>query len=122
MKQGQRLPADAQERSRVEQFDKELLAFQQSAEWGMCSLQDSFGRLRVPLKINDAEQRGDLLEICVRLQNLRTELVGINQLCSVYLPIWKANEQEEIWDHFENILFGDQHKHDRVSKFHLIYN
>lgn len=55
MKQGQRLPADPQERSRVEQFDKQLLSFRQSAEWGMRSLQGSFGRLRVPLEINHSD-------------------------------------------------------------------
>lgn len=116
------MPADPLERAHAEKFDRELLGFRQSAEWGMRSLQGSFGRLRVPLEINHSDRRGDLLEICVRLQNLRTDLVGINQLRSVYMPIWKANEQEEIWDHFENMLFGDQRKKDRVSQFHLIYN
>lgn len=122
MKQGQRLPADPQERSRVEQFDKQLLSFRQSAEWGMRSLQGSFGRLRVPLEINHSDRRGNLLEICVHLQNLRTELVGINEIRSVYQPIWQADEQEKIWNHFEDMLFGDQRKNDRVSQFHLMYN
>lgn len=122
LKQGAHLPADPRERSRVEQFDRELLAFRQSAEWGMRSLQGSFGRLRVPLEIAHSDQRGDLLEICVRLQNLCTELVGINQLRSVYMPIWKANEQEEIWNAFETMLFEQQRRKDCVSQFHLVYN
>lgn len=106
----------------MEQFDRQLLGFRQSAEWGMRSLQGSFGRLRVPLEINHSDRRGDLLEICVRLQNLRTEMVGINQLRTVYMPVWKAAEQEEIWSHFEDMLFKDQRHNDRVSRFHLSYN
>lgn len=121
MKSGERLPSDAQARKRIEQFDAQLLSFRQSAEWVMRALQGSFGRLRLPLEIASAERRGDLLETCVRLQNLRTKLVGINQLRSVYMPIWQENEQEEIWRNFENIVYGEQRKNDRVSRFHLIY-
>ena len=35
MKHGQRLPADPIEQQIVEQFDRQLLSFCQSAEWGM---------------------------------------------------------------------------------------
>ena len=121
MKQGQYLPVDIMERRHVEQFDRQLLSFRQSAKWGMRSLQGSFGRLRVPLEVTYGDQRADLLEICVRLQNLRTCLVGINQIQSVYMPIWKADKQEEIWESFENMLFSEQRAHDRVSGFHLMY-
>ena len=122
MKQGQHLPVDITERRHVEQFDRQLLSFRQSAEWGMRSLQGSFGRLRVPLEVTYGDRHGDLLEICVRLQNLRTRLVGINQIRSVYMPIWKADEQEEIWESFENMLFSEQRARDRVSGFHLMYS
>lgn len=122
MKQGDRLPADPTERWNIEQFDRQLLSFRQSAEWGMRSLQGSFGRLRVPLEVAFVDSRGDLLEICVRLQNLRTRLVGINQIRSVYLPTWKANEQEEIWQSFETMLFSEQRERDRVHRFHLDYS
>jgi hypothetical protein len=91
--QVQRLPTDLTERRQVEQFDRQLLSFWQSAEWGMQSLQGSFGRLRVPLDVSYGDRDADLLEICVRLQNLPTCLVGINQIRSVYMPIWKANKQ-----------------------------
>lgn len=121
MKSGEYLPRDPQARQRIEDYDRQLLSFRQSAEWGMRALQGSFGRLRMPLEVNNAERRGDLLETCVRLQNLRTELVGINQLRTVYMPIWQENEQEEIWKNFENILYGEQQRNDRVSNFHLIY-
>lgn len=45
LKQGQRLPADLAERNRIASFDRQLLSFRQAAEWGMRSLQGSFGRL-----------------------------------------------------------------------------
>jgi hypothetical protein len=98
----------------------QLLAFRQAAEWGMGALQGSFGRLRVPLQINHANQHGDLLETIMRLFNLQTRRVSYNQICTVYVPIWKANEQEEIWKDFRNMLFSDQRKLDRVSRYHLI--
>lgn len=82
-------------------------------------MQGSFGRLRVPLQIAYSDHRGDLLESCVRLFNLRTLKVGYNQIRTVYMPIWKANEQELIWTDFENLLFRDQRKNDRVARFHL---
>jgi hypothetical protein len=36
-------------------FDRELLSYRQTAEWGMRSLQGSFGRLRLPLDIGDQD-------------------------------------------------------------------
>lgn len=102
-------------------FDRELLSYRQTAEWGMRGLQGSFGRLRIPLEIGRQAERGDLIEICVRLNNIRAELVGINQIQSVYMPLWKQDhEDEEIWTNFENMLFSDQRRSDRVSRFHNI--
>jgi len=84
----------------------------------MRGLQGSFGRLRIPLGIEDMEKRGDLIESCFRLHNLRTRLVGINHIKNVYVPVWREGG-ERIWDGFENILFSDQRKHDRVRTFHV---
>jgi hypothetical protein len=86
----------------------------------MRGLQGSFGRLRIPLEINRNAERGDLLEICVRLHNLRARLVGINQIRSVYMPLWKHTREEEVWSNFENMLFGEQRRSDRVARFHNV--
>jgi len=64
----------------------------------MRTIQGSFGRLRVPLDINDEIGRQELLESCVRLNNIRTRCVGINQIRSVYMPVWKASEDEQLWE------------------------
>ena len=36
------------------------------------------------------------------------------------MPIWKGGEQEELWDTFKNMLFSEQRRNDRVSRFHLV--
>jgi hypothetical protein len=100
-------------------FDRELLSYRQTAEWGMRALQGSFGRLQLPLAIGDQDERGNLLEMCVRLYNLRAECVGYNQIRTVYMPLWhQSKEDEEVWTNFENMLFSDQRRLDRVSRFH----
>ena len=86
----------------------------------MRDLQGSFGRLRVPLEIEDMEKRADLIESCFRLHNLRTRMVGINHIRNVYIPAWcEGDDDRRIWEGFEGILFSDQQKHDRVSTFHI---
>jgi hypothetical protein len=46
--------------------------------------------------------------------------VELNQIQGVYMPIWKENEQKMIWSGFEELLFGEQWRVDRVSCFHLV--
>ncbi|KAG6824837.1 hypothetical protein H0H92_005660 [Tricholoma furcatifolium] len=119
IKAGQRLQGSVEEIQEKMAFDRELLSYRQTAEWGNRTLQGSFGRLRMPLDINDAESRADTLETTVRLHNLRCRRVGFNQIQSVYMPIWHSTlEDEEIWLNFENIVFGEQRRNDRVARFH----
>jgi hypothetical protein len=100
-------------------FDRQLLSYRQTAEWGNRGLQGAFGRLRIPLKIGDQAERSDLLEICVRLHNLRANRVGLNQIRTVYMPLWQENRaDEEVWNNFESTVFGNQHRNDRVARFH----
>jgi hypothetical protein len=119
MKDGARLPVDHAEREHVMRYDCQLLSFRQTAKWGMCTMQGSFGRLRVPLTINDSDLRGDILESTSWLFNLRACTVGHNQIRTVYMPIWKGGKQEELWATFESMLFSEQRRNDRVSRFHL---
>ncbi|KAJ7301332.1 hypothetical protein DFH08DRAFT_827671 [Mycena albidolilacea] len=119
IKTGQRIRGTSVQIEERLAFDRELLSYRQTAEWGMRTLQGSFGRLRLPLSVNNQDARGDLLEICARLHNLRAKRVGHNQIRSVYMPIWRQNkEDEEVWTNFENMLFSDQRRVDRVSRFH----
>ena len=120
MKAGQHLPANADDREALLAFDRELLSYRQTAEWGMRELQGGFGRLRVPLDVNDPIGRGDLLEVCVRSVNVRAELVGISEIRTVYMRVWKEDEDEDIWSDFENVLFGELRRRDRVARFHRV--
>lgn len=55
----------------------------QAAEWGVRALKAPFGILRLPLS-PDSEYRGRLLQLCAHLLNMRTRLVGLNQIRTVY--------------------------------------
>jgi hypothetical protein len=88
-------------------------------EWGMHGLQGAFGRLHLPLNVDDAERQGNLLEICVRLHNYRVQRVGHNQIRTIYMPLWQQTmDDEQVWDGFEKMLFGDRRRKDRVVQFH----
>lgn len=118
---GQRIRGTDEQIAEQMAFDRQLLSYRQTAEWGNRGIQGSFGRLRVPLETKDTERRGNLLEICVRAHNLRANRVGLNQIRTVYMSHWQENvEDEEVWKNFENMMFSDQRDKDRVSRFHYL--
>ena len=119
LKANEELPQNRTQREHKLQLSRSILSYRQTAEWGMRELQGSFGRLRILLGAEDMEKRADLIETCFRLHNLRTRLVGINQIKNVYVPAWSEGESGRVWEGFENILFSDQRKYDRVSRFHV---
>jgi hypothetical protein len=110
---GDPLPLDEDERRFVLAQSRAALSYRQTAEWGMRQLQGSFGRLSLPLNINDREQRSNLLEACFRLHNLKARLVGINQIRNVY-----SSTIERPWEGFEPLLFP-RRQVGRVGNFHV---
>jgi len=119
LKSGQGVPSDPFAQVHTLEVNRQLLSYRQTAEWGMRTIQGSFGRLRVPLPIQSEKRRTRLLENCVRLTNVRARLVGISQIRSVYMPIWRASEDERLWLELGDMMFGDIRKRDRVSRFHI---
>jgi hypothetical protein len=119
LKGGENVALDSVEQRELLRFHRQLLSYHQTAEWGMRTIQGSFGRLRVPLNISNPSQRQQLLKTVVRLANLQSTMVGISQIRNVYMPIWKASEDDELWDNIGNLLIGDVRRWDRVSCFHL---
>ena len=101
------LPLDKNERVKRLAFDRQVLSFRQTAEWGNHTLQSAFGRLHIPLSVNDHEARANMLEAVSRLHNLRTQCVGLNQIQTVYMPLWTPTELEAVWDGLEHRLFSD---------------
>lgn len=104
----------------VMSFNRQLLSFRQTAEWGMRQLQGSFGRLRLPLDINQPERRLRLLEMVMRLNNVRARRVGISEIRNVYMPTWREADGSAMWDDLGNMLLSDIRRTDRVSRFHLV--
>jgi len=119
IKSGQQITAEPIAQQYMLTVNRQLLSYRQTAEWGMRTVQGSFGRLRVPLKISSENHRARLLETCMRLTNVRARCVGINQIRSVYMPIWKASEDEQLWLDLGDMVFGEIRRRDRVSRFHL---
>jgi hypothetical protein len=120
IKAGQKITGTHAEVEEKLAFNRELLSYRQTAEWGMRALQGAFGRLRIPLEVNHTERRAKLLETCIRLHNLRARRVGINQIRSVYMREWRATEElDDLWRNFESMLFAEQRSRDRVSKYHV---
>lgn len=120
LKEGQKIKGTREEIQNKMAFNRQLLSYRQSAEWGMRALQGCFGRLRVPLEISCAEERAHLLETCMRLHNLRTQVVGINQIRTVYFKHWwDGGDEERLWNSCDHILYSDVRQNDRVARFHI---
>ena len=67
-----------------------VVSIRQAAEWGMREIQGQFARLRLPLPC-DAFERQRMLAIIIHLHNLRARRVEINQIRTVYSPLWESN-------------------------------
>jgi len=120
LKAGQQIPEEHAAQQLMLTVNHQLLSYCQTAEWGMHTMQDSFGRLHIPLNINSENCCKQLLETCCRLSNVQTHCVGISQIKNVYMPIWKAAEDEQLWLSLGDMIFVDIQKRDRISCFHLV--
>lgn len=65
---------------------RQATSARQAAEWGMRALQGSFPRLQDVFPWETRGERKLVLRTCILLFNLRTNLVGINQILNVYTP------------------------------------
>ena len=69
----------------IAMFHKATLVCQLT-EWGMGTFQSAFPRTKDRPRICDRPERRYMLEMKVCLNNLRAELVGINQICTTFMP------------------------------------
>ena len=60
-------------------------SMRQSAEWGMRAIQSSFPRLKDTVIFEERGERRIIFNCLFHLYNLRSRLVGINQIANVYL-------------------------------------
>jgi len=107
LKSGQQITAEPVAQEYTLAFNRQLLSYHQTAKWGMCTIQGSFGRLWVPLKISSERQCSRLIEICLHLTNVCACCVGISQIRNVYMPIWRALEDEQLWLNLGDMVFWD---------------
>ena len=118
LKAGEKLPLNRSLRQEKMAYSRAILSYRQTAEWGMRGLQGRFGRLRMPLEIEDTDGHADLIETCFRLHNLRVRQIGISHIRNVYVPM-QHEGNGWLWDGFEQIPFPAPDKPDRVSSFHV---
>ena len=64
------------------------VSLRQSSEWGMRALQGTFSRLKSRLTSNKEKRRKIILSI-VLLHNFRTHYVGLNQIATVFNPLYQ---------------------------------
>ncbi|KAG8711925.1 hypothetical protein FRC08_015248 [Ceratobasidium sp. 394] len=69
----------AQRRQAIK-YSNAITVARQAVEWGMRAIQGAFGRLRIPLDANNSAWRSVVIETCLRMHNLRTRTVEINQI------------------------------------------
>mgnify|MGYP001105559182 CR=1 FL=1 len=61
------------------------VSLRQASEWGMCGLQGSFPRIKKRLP-SDSAKREKVIHTIVLVHNFRTDLVGRNQITTVFDP------------------------------------
>jgi hypothetical protein len=83
------------------------VSLRQASEWGMRALQATFGRLKTRLP-SDEEKRREIILSVVLLHNFRTHHVGLNQIATVFNPLY------EKYYHLQN--------YDRISSYYLQLN
>ena len=71
-----------------------VTSMQQSAEWGMRSLQASFPRLKGRFIFEKFGERRVILKMMVLLYNLRARMVGINKIRNTYMPALQVNANQ----------------------------
>ncbi|KAG8687351.1 hypothetical protein FRC08_012004 [Ceratobasidium sp. 394] len=108
-----------EEKERAKTYSNAITSARQAVEWGMRAIQGSFGRLRMPLDANNHEGRAWLIELCFRLHNVRTTLVGINQIRTVYLPVWTGG-LDDFLEHMYASMFPQIRRNDRIRRYYYL--
>ncbi|KAI7965579.1 hypothetical protein MJO29_001327 [Puccinia striiformis f. sp. tritici] len=115
-KRGDRLPTDPVEFARLKLFNDQLVSARQAAEWGMRSIQGSFSRLKLPLPAADHKYRAEVIELAVRLHQVKCRSVGINQTQTVYQTV--ESENHMLAQTFHRMLFSQIQRTCRISRYY----
>ncbi|KAI7944930.1 hypothetical protein MJO28_010625 [Puccinia striiformis f. sp. tritici] len=115
-KRGDQLPTDPVEFARLKLFNDQLVSARQAAEWGMRSIQGSFSRLKLPLPAADHKYRAEVIELAVRLHQVKCRSVGINQTQTVYQTV--ESENRMLAGTFHRMLFSQIQRTCRISRYY----
>jgi hypothetical protein len=66
------------------ELSRQVTSLRQSAEWGMRALQAGFPRLKDRLVYEETDERKCIMYSIVLLFNLRSRIVGMNQISSTF--------------------------------------
>jgi len=96
IKSGQVLPTNASELQILQQ--EEATSLRQSSEWGMRGFQSSFPRFYGTIAYEENGERLLMLLSAIYLFNIRARHVGLNQIQSVFMPLLRDHNVEEIYN------------------------
>ena len=113
MKEGAWLLEDPITWAEVLAFNHQILSFHQTTEWENRMLQWVFSWLCVSLSLNYKCSQATILECCVHLCNICMNKVGLNQICTMYISLWRDGT-EKVWLSFQSMLFMEQHRNNCV--------
>ena len=116
MKRGDCVPDSPWTFARQKILNEQLVSARQAAEWGMRALQGSFARLKLPLPATEHQFQAEVIELAVRVHQLRCQAVGINQTRLVYQQVKEENGL--LSQDFRMMLFGDITRHCWISCYY----
>lgn len=126
LKSGDKMPASQYAFAREVRTSHEVTSERQAAEWGMRSLQGTFPRLYMPSPASDHVKRLRMLTVITRLHNVRTRMVGINQIRTVYdeaIERAEANQSESqafvtLADMYYKETFQPENANAQIARFY----
>ena len=77
---------------------RQATSLRQSSEWGMRAFKGTFPRMKDRFPYEERGERKVMLFVFVLLFNIRTRLVGINQLLSTFMPHLSAEANRFLHD------------------------
>lgn len=95
---------------------RQAMSLRQASEWGMRAFQGSFPRIKDRFTYEERGERKLMLWCTVLLFNLRTRLVGLNQILSTFMPELGA-EANYFLNHKIGIQTGSTDIHDYFFSF-----
>jgi hypothetical protein len=87
------------------------VSLRQSSEWGMRALQGTFVRMKSRLTSNKRKRR-KILTVIILLHNFRTDVVGLNQIATVfnveYETYVNVRNYDRIAQYYEQVVDSDE--------------